>query len=98
MQQPRWLQSLRKLMLVKSTKRSYPGDKSCLGINGICFQHHIIQRRKAILQHLNPQLKGLVKDEDFTTAAPFLFGPDFGEIAKRRLEAAALIQKTQAKP
>ena len=74
------------------------GIRAALVLMGNASQHHAIQRRKAILQHLNPQLKGLVKDEDFATSAPFLFGPDFGEIAKRRLEAAALIQKTQAKP
>jgi len=70
-------------------------DEAIQGIRAALVQHHTIQRRKAILQQLNPQLKGLVKDEDFTTTAPFLFGPDFGEITKRRLEAAALIQKTQ---
>ena len=74
------------------------GIRAALVLMGNASQHHAIQRRKAILQHLNPQLKSLVKDEDFTTAAPFLFGPNFGEIAKERLEAAALIQKTQPKP
>jgi len=73
------------------------GIRAALVLMGNASQHHAIQRRKAILQHLNPQLKSLVKDEDFATAAPFLFGPSFREIAKERLEAAALIQKTQSK-
>ena len=64
---------------------------------GNSSQYHAIQQRKAILQHLNTQLKSLVKDEDFVIAAPFLFGPNFREIPKERLEAAALIQKTQHK-
>jgi len=34
---------------------------------------------------LTPQLKSLVKDEDLATAAPSLFKPKFGEIAKQRL-------------
>lgn len=50
-----------------------------------------------MLQHLNPQLKLLIKYEDFATAAPFLFWPSFGEVTKEQLEAAALIQKTQTK-
>ena len=74
------------------------GIRAALVLMGNASQYHAIQRRKAILQHLNAQLKSLVKDEDFATAAPFLFGPNFGEIAKERLEAAALIQKAQPKP
>ena len=60
-------------------------------------QYYAIQRRKAILQHIYTQLKPLVKDDDFATTAPFLFGPNLGEIAKEHLEAAALIQKIQPK-
>ena len=73
------------------------GIRAALVLLRNAFQHHAIQWRKAVIQHLNPQLKLLVKDEDFAIAAPFLFGPKFGEIAKEQLEAAALIQKTQPK-
>ena len=59
------------------------GIRAALVLMGNASQHHAIRRRKAIVQHLNPQLKGLVKDEDFATAASFLFGLEFGEIAKR---------------
>ena len=74
------------------------GIKSALLLLGNASQQHSLQRRKTILQHLNPQLKSLVQDADFTEAPPYLFGANFGELAKERLEAAALIQKTQAKP
>ena len=74
------------------------GIKSTLLLLGNASQQHSLQRRKTILQHLNPQLKSLVQDADFTEAPPYLFGTNFGELAKERLEAAALIQKTQAKP
>jgi len=42
---------------------------------------------------LNPQLKGLVKDEDFVAAQPFLLSEDFGSIAKGKLDAAAALKK-----
>ena len=45
-----------------------------------------------------PTAKSLVQDADFAEAPTYLFGANFGELAKERLEAAALIQKTQVKP
>ena len=59
-------------------------------------QQHLLQRRKAILQHFNPQLKSLVQDADFAEAPPYLFGTNFGKLAKEKLEAAALIQKPKS--
>ena len=50
-------------------------------------------RRKAIMQHLNLQLLTLMKDVDFKGTQPLLFGVDFGEKAKARMEAAAALQK-----
>ena len=58
--------------------------------------HHSTERRRALLQHLNPQLKQLVEESDFKNAAPVLFGDDFGAIVKQRLEAAAALKKTLA--
>lgn len=74
------------------------GIRNALLLLGNASQQHSLQRRKAVLQHLNPQLKSLVQDADFTDAPPYLFGANFGELAKERLEAAALIKKTQSKP
>ena len=39
------------------------------------------------------QLKGLMNDSGFGKAQPSLFGEDFGEKVKARLEAAAALQK-----
>ena len=61
---------------------------------GNASQHHAVHRRQAILQQLNPQLKPLVKDEDFVEAPPFLFGENFSSVAKECLEAAAVLKKS----
>ena len=74
------------------------GIRNALLLLGNACQQHSLQRRKVILQYLNPQLKSLVQDADFADAPPYLFGAKFGELAKERLEAAALIQKAQVKP
>ena len=46
-----------------------------------------------IMQHLNPQLKTLMKDVDFKGNQPLLFGENFGEKGKARMEVAATLQK-----
>ena len=51
-------------------------------------QHHTLQHHQAILQKPNPQLKSLIKDEDFADAPPYLFGECFASLAEERLEAA----------
>ena len=71
------------------------GIRNALVLLGNASQQHLLQQRKAILQHFNPQLKSLVQDADFAEAPPYLFGTNFGKLAKERLEAAALIQKAQ---
>ena len=42
---------------------------------------------------LNPKLKQLFPDGDFKDAAPYLFGENFGTMAKERLEAAEALKK-----
>ena len=44
---------------------------------------------QAIMQHLNPQLQTLMKDEDFKGSQPLLFG----EKAKSKIQAAAALKK-----
>ena len=73
------------------------GIRSAQLLLGNASKQHSLQQRKAILQHLNPQLKSMVQDADFAEAPPYLFGTNFGELTKERLEAAALIQKTAQK-
>ena len=58
------------------------GVRTVLVLLGNASQHHALQRRKMILQHLNPQLKSLVQDANFTDAPSSLFGAKFGEIYK----------------
>jgi len=58
---------------------------------GDASQHQSALQHKKLLEHLNPQLKSLVKDEDFVAAQPFLFGENFGS---RKLEAVAALKKT----
>ena len=35
--------------------------------------HHSTERRRALLQHLNPQIKQLVEESDFKNAAPAIW-------------------------
>ena len=68
--------------------------QEALRFMGNASQHHVVHRRQAILQQLNPQLKPPVKDEDFVDAPPYLFGEKFASMAKERLEAAAVLKKS----
>ena len=68
--------------------------QTSLQLMGNANQHNSIARRNALLMQLNPQLKQLVEDVDFKEAPPFLFGENFGTLAKERIEAAAVLTKT----
>ena len=70
--------------------------QASLVLMGNASFHHSTERRKGLLQHLNPQLKQLVEESDFKEAAPMMFGENFGTIAKQCLEAAAALKKTLA--
>ena len=63
---------------------------------GNASQHHAVQCRQAILQQLNPQLKSLIKEDDFKDAPLYLFGEGFASVAKECLEAAAVLKKSVA--
>ena len=76
-----------------SMKEASPMVQSAIRLLGDAAQHHSSLRRKAIMKHLNPQLQTLMKDEDFKGSQPFLFGEDFGDKAKGRMEAAAALRK-----
>ena len=68
--------------------------QSALLLMGNVSQHQAFLRRKQILQHLNPQLKSLMSENNFAGTQPNLFGEDFGAKAKEKLEAAAVLKKT----
>ena len=42
--------------------------------------HHSTERRRALLQHLNPQLKQLVEESDFKNSAPCYLGMTLGPL------------------
>ena len=70
--------------------------QASLVLMGNASFHHSTERRKGLLQHLNPQLKQIVKESNLKEAAHMLFGGNFKTIAKQRLEAAAALKKTLA--
>ena len=74
-------------------QEAIPMLQTALMLMGDVSQHQSSLRRKQLLQHLNPQLKELMKEDDFVAAQPYLFGEDFGSIAKAKLEAAASLKK-----
>ena len=75
-------------------REAIPMIQSALVLLGDAVHHQSSLRRTELMKHLNPQLQSLMKDADFKGAQPFLFGEDFGEKAKAKLEAAAALKKT----
>ena len=68
--------------------------QTSLQLFGNTSAHNTKDRRKAMLTQMNPQLKCLMRDNDFKDAPLLLFGDNFGALAKERLEAAAALKKT----
>ena len=60
---------------------------------GNASSHFSHERRLKILQHLNPDLKSLAEDEDYSKAPPFLFGKGFEKLAKERADAVQCLRK-----
>ena len=79
-------------------KEAIPMIRSAIVLLGDAVQHQSSLRRTELMKYLNPQLQSLIKDSDFKGAQPFLFGEDFGEKAKAKLEAAAALKKTIGPP
>ena len=61
-----------------------------LGNTSTQFSH---ERRVKAISRLNPDLRSLVEDEDFSGAAPFLFGSGFEKKAMERTEAVKCLRK-----
>jgi len=76
--------------LLESTEEAIPMVQAAIELLGDAAQYHSSQRRRAIMQHLNPQLQALMKDDG---SQSLLFGEDFGEKAKSKIEAAAALKK-----
>ena len=60
-----------------SAAEAVPMIQAALMLMGDASQHQSSLRRKMLMQHFNPQLKGLMNDSDFGKAQPFLFGENF---------------------
>ena len=71
-----------------------PMIQASLLLMGDAAQNHAALRRKAVLQHLNPQLQPLMKESDFKGAQPYLLEENFAEQVKSKLEAAAAFKKS----
>lgn len=60
---------------------------------GNASSHFSHERRLKILENLNPDLKSLAEDEDYSKAPPFLFGKGFEKLAKDRADAVQCLRK-----
>ena len=86
------------ILLEKAEELDLPKEvisaiQTALQLMGNANYHHSTARRQALMLQLNPKLKQLFPDGDFRDAAPYLFGENFGRIAKERLEAAEALKK-----
>ena len=95
-----WLDAVNPLVLIleKAEELELPnevigGVQTALQLLGNANYHHSTARRQALMLQLNPKLKQLVSDADFKDAAPYLFGENFGTLAKEHLEAAEALKK-----
>ena len=64
---------------------------------GNASAHFSKERRTKALEKLNPDLKSLAEEEDFSQAQPFLFGKGFEKTAKERAEALECLRKATTK-
>ena len=77
-----------------TVQEAIPMIQSALVLMGDAAQNHAALWRKVVLQHLNPRLQSLMKESYFKGAQPYLFGENFAEKAKAKLEAAAALRKS----
>ena len=95
-----WLDAVNPLVLIleraeelEVPKEVIGGIQTALQLLGNANYHHYTACRQALLLQLNPKLKQLVSDADFKDSALYLFGENFGTLAKERLEAAEALKK-----
>ena len=67
--------------------------KQSLIFLGNTLAHFNLEWRSKALSRLNPNLKSLVEDEDFSQVAPYLFGSGFERKAKELLEVVERLRK-----
>ena len=96
-----WLDAVNPLIFIleKAEELELPkevigGIQTALQLMGNANFHQSTARRQALLSQLNPKLKQLLSGNDFKDSAPFLFGENFGVLAKERLEASEALRKS----
>ena len=67
--------------------------QTSLWLMGDAAHRHSSLRRQNLLQHLNPHLKKMMTEKDFAKAQPYLFGENFGQKAKEKLDAVEALRK-----
>ena len=95
-----WLDAVTPLafILEKAEELDLPKEvisaiQTALQLMGNANYYHSTARRQVLMLQVNPKLKQLLPDGDFKDAAPYLFGENFGALAKERLEAAEALKK-----
>jgi len=86
------------LLLEKAEELGLPNEaimaiQTSLQLMSNANHYNTVSRRNALLMQLNPKLKPLFTDADFQQVASFLFGEQFGPLAKERLDAANALKK-----
>ena len=96
-----WLDSVNPLVFIleKTEEMNLPkevigGIQTSIQLMGNVNFHNSAARRQALMTQLNPKLKTLFLGTDFKDAPPFLFGKNFGVLAKERLEASEALRKS----
>ena len=70
--------------------------QSTLSLLGNSTAHFSLERRKAIMKHLNEEISPLV-EEKFPNRGPYLFGEDFGQKAKTAANNMRALKGSQGK-
>ena len=96
-----WLDAVNPLVFIPERaeeldlpKEVIGGIQTALQLMGNANYHHSTARRQALMLQLNPKLKQLFPNMDFKDVTPYLFGENFGALAKECLEAAEALKKT----
>jgi len=96
-----WLDAVNPLVFIleKAEEMNLPkevigGIQTSIQLMGNANFHNSAARRQALMTQLNPKLKQLFSGTDFKDAPPFLFGENFGVLAKECLEASEALRKS----
>jgi len=95
-----WLDAANPLVFIleKAEEMDLPkevigGIQTALQLMGNANFHNSAAWGQALMTQFNPKLRQLFSGTDFKDAPPFLFGENFGMLAKERLEASEALRK-----